>query len=148
MITKKDLEEYMVLQKAITATKKKIAYYKKKYPHAMHGKVRGSSSQYPYIEQNFTVSGGGYEPNGMSQEKINQRIRDLTYKLQSELAQYERKKLEIEEFLSNIDDLHIKLLFNYVYVDGLSQEEAGELVGLEQSGVSKKLSRYIKRYIK
>ena len=138
----------MLLQKAIAATKKKIARYKKKYPNAMHGKVRGSSSQYPYIEQNFTVCGGGYEPSGMKQEKINQRIQDLTYNLQSELAQYERKKLEIEEFLSSIDDLSVKLLFNYVYVDGMSQEEAGELVGLEQSGVSKKLSGYIKQYVK
>lgn len=146
MITKKDLEEYRLLQKSIDATKKKIDYYKKKYPRAVHGKVKGSSSEFPYIEQNFTVS-GGYEARGMSQEKLNQRIQELVLKLQSDLAKYENKKIEIEEFLASIEDLHVKLLFNYVYVDGLSQEEAGALVGLEQSGVSKRLSAYIRKHV-
>lgn len=147
MITKKDLEEYRLLQKSIDATKKKIDYYKKKYPRAVHGKVKGSSREFPYIEQSFTIS-GGYEARGMSQEKLNQRIQELVLKLQSDLAKYESKKIEIEEFLANIDDLHVKLLFNYVYVDGMSQEEAGELIGLEQSGVSKKLSSYIRKHVK
>lgn len=145
MITKKDLEEYRLLQKSIDATKKKIDYYKKKYPRVLHGKVRGSSSEFPYIEQNFTIS--GCEVRGMSQEKIDQRIKELVFKLQSDLKKYESKKIEIEEFLAGIEDLTVKLLFNYIYVEGMSQEEAGELIGLEQSGVSKKINKYLGQYL-
>jgi len=39
------------------------------------------------------------------------------------------------------------LLFNYIYVEGMSQEEAGELIGLEQSGVSKKINKYLGQYL-
>jgi hypothetical protein len=147
MITRKDLESYRLLIKEIDSTKKKIAYYKKKFPYAVHGKVSGSSSQYPFTPRTFTVSGGGYISGGMSEEKLNQKIHDLVYKLSGLLKQYEEKRLEIEEFLLAMENPEAKLLFSYVFVDGMSQEEAGELIGLEQSGVSKKITKYIKFYI-
>ncbi len=147
MITKKDLENYIYLDKCIKETKKKIAYYESKRPYAIHGKVRGSSAVFPYVERGFTVSGGGFSAGSMTDEKRRQKIQELKFKLHLELREYEDKKLEIEEFLIKLDNLDAKLLFSYVFIDGLSQEEAGELMGMEQSGISKKLSRYIKLYI-
>lgn len=147
MITKQDLKDFTLLKKNIDDTKRKIEYYKKKCPRAAHGKVSGSSPVYPYIKQTFVVAGGGYSEGGMSEESRKQRIHDLMYKLQKQLQEYEDKRLEIEEFLLSMENPEAKLLFSYIFVDGMSQEEAGELIGMEQSGVSKKLTKYIKFYI-
>lgn len=147
MITKKDLENYIKLGKCIVENRKKLAHYSSKYPYAIHGRVNGSSSQYPYVKRTFTVDGGGFYSGGMNEEKRLQKIIELQEKIKSELQEYEDKKLEIEEFLLTLDDLDAKLLFTHIYVNGLSQEETGELIGLEQSGVSKKLGRYIKLYV-
>lgn len=147
MITRKDLEDYILIKKHIQETKRKIAYYSKKYPYAIHGKVKGSSPDYPYIERNYMVDGGGFSSGGMNNEKIRQRIKNLTYKLQDDLREYESKRVEIEEFLLGIDNLEAHLLFTYIFVDGRSQEEAGEMMNMEQSCVSKKLKKYIRAYI-
>jgi len=147
MITKKDLENYIALDKCIKATKKKIEYYENKCPYAIHGKVSGSSSQFPYIERTYAVDGGGFKSGGMTEEKRRQRIQNLQFKLRKQLRDYEDKRLEIEEFIADIKDPKAKLLFTYLYVDGMSQEEAGELFEMEQSSVSRKINRYINRYL-
>lgn len=147
MITKKDLENFTLLDKCIKSTRKQISEYEKKRPYAIHGKVSGSSSQFPYVERSFTVAGGGFTAGGMSEEKRRQRIQDLQFKLQKQLRDYEDKKIEIQEFISDIEEPDVKLLFTYLFVDGMSQGEAGELLHMEQSGISKKLSRYLKLYL-
>jgi hypothetical protein len=147
MITKKDLENFTLLDKSIESTRKQIKYYEKKSPYAIHGKVSGSSSQFPYTERTFTIAGGGYTSGGMSEKKRKQRIQNLRFKLQNQLKDYEDKKLEIQEFISDIEEPDAKLLFTYLFVDGLSQGQAGEILHMEQSGISKKLSRYLKLYL-
>lgn len=147
MITKQDLKNFILLDKCINATKRQITYYEKSCPYAIHGKVSGSSSEYPYIRRSFTVAGGGYSAGGLTEEKRRQRIQDLHYKLRKQLKDYQDKRLEINEFIADIDDPDVKLLFTYVYIDGYSQEKTGELLGMEQSAVSKKLDRCIKAYI-
>jgi hypothetical protein len=147
MITKKDLENFILLDKCIKSTRKQIREYEKKGPYAIHGKVSGSSSQFPYVERSFSVSGGGYTAGGMSESKRRQRVQDLQYKLRNQLQDYEDKRLEIQEFISDIEEPDAKLLFTYLFVDGMSQGEAGELLHMEQSGISKKLTRYLKQYL-
>lgn len=147
MITKKDLEEFILIDKCIKSTRKQIKEYEKKCPYAIHGKVSGSSSQFPYVERSFTVAGGGFTAGGMPEEKRRQRIQDLQFKLLKQLRDYEDKKLEIQEFIADIHEPDAKLLFTYIFVDGKSQSETGELLNMEQSGVSKKLGRYLKLYL-
>lgn len=147
MITKKDLEEYITLGKCIKATQKQIDYYEKKCPYAIHGKVSGSSSHFPYVERSFTVGGGGFSAGGMSEGKRKQRIQNLQFKLHKQLRDYSDKRLEIEEFITDIQEPDVKLLFTYLFVDGMSQEEAGDMFEMEQSSISRKINRYIKKYL-
>lgn len=142
MIIKKDLENYIYLDKCIKETKKKIAYYESKRPYAIHGKVRGSSAVFPYVERGFTVGGGGF--NGtMNENKRRQKIQELQFKLCRQLREFEDKKLEIEELILMIDDPVTKLIFSYAYIDGLNQIEIAEKLHIEQSTISKRITRFL-----
>ena len=140
MITKKDLENYAYLDKCIKETKKKIEFYESNPPKVEYGKVRGSSRCYPYTERSFTVS--GY--NGMGEDRWRERIRLLKEKLAIQMQEMEDLKLEIEFYILDISDLTTKLIFSYAYIDGLSQEEIAEKLYLEQSTISKRISRHLK----
>lgn len=142
MITKKDLENYVFLEKRIQSTKKKIEHYKSRQPIAIHGKVTGSSANFPYIERGFTVGGGGFYGT-MNEEKRLEKIKQLEIELDEQLKELEEKRLDIEEFIVHIDDPSTQLIFSYVFVDGMSHDEAGERLGYERSTVTKRISKYM-----
>ena len=147
MITRKDLDEFILIEKQIQSLKKQIRYYEKKRQYAVHGSVIGSSKSFPFTERSFCVEGGGYTVGGMSEEKRMEKICGLSDKLKNQLLMYEDKKIQVQEFIVDIDDIEARLLFTYLFIDGMSQSQVGDVLGMEQSSVSKKLTRLLKKYI-
>jgi len=100
------------------------------------GKVRGSSKDFPYTEVRTSVM----IPDPDEQERINKQIR----KKEAERLQVVAEIQEVEEFLDGIEDVEIKEIFELLYVDGKKQREVADIVCIDRSRISRKVSDYLK----
>jgi DNA-directed RNA polymerase specialized sigma subunit len=139
MITKTWLEEYKYIEKCIEETKKKITYYEEHPPRVEFGKTYGSSSEFPYTLRSFTVS--GY--NGAGADKWQKKINNLYAKLVEQVHELEELKLEIENFINDIPDISTRLIFTYTYIDGMRQENIAKKLKMDQTTISKRITRYL-----
>lgn len=93
------------------------------------GKVSKSSDDFPYIEQHVTVQ--MQEPKKASEIKDRIRKKEKRHKaLLADMAEAERIIMKMPEGLS-------RQILEMVYLEGMSQQEVGEVVGYTQSMVSK-----------
>lgn len=93
------------------------------------GKVSKSSDDFPYIEQHVTVQ--MQEPKKASEIKDRIRKKEKRHKaLLADMAEAERIIMKMPEGLS-------RQILGQVYLEGMSQQEVGEVVGYTQSMVSK-----------
>lgn len=93
------------------------------------GKVSKSSDDFPYIEQHVTVQ--MQEPKKASEIKDRIRKKEKRHKvLLVDMAEAERIIMKMPEGLS-------RQILELVYLEGMSQQEVGEVVGYTQSMVSK-----------
>lgn len=93
------------------------------------GKVSKSSDDFPYIEQHVTVQ--MQEPKKASEIKDRIRKKEKRHKaLLTDMAEAERIIMKMPEGLS-------RQILEQVYLEGMSQQEVGEVVGYTQSMVSK-----------
>lgn len=60
----------------------------------------------------------------------------------SNLKKYEEQRIYVDLFLEEIDDLEIKEILNLKYIDGMTHEQIGEVMGYDQSSISKKIDAY------
>lgn len=100
----------------------------------IQGKVSGSSKDYPYIESHVTVQ--------MREPKAASTIKDRIRGRKKRKAWLEAEISEVEEFISAMPDGIEKQVFEMVYLDDMTQEEVGEILLMERSSVSKKISDY------
>lgn len=127
---RKDVKELRAINKALEKL-----YDRADNIPVVCGKVSASGSSFPYIEGHMTVQ--MVEPR--ENDKIQKRIRDKK-KRRNELN--ERVGL-VEKFISDMPDGVDKEIFEMLFLDGMSQKEVGESVGLERSSVSKRVERYL-----
>lgn len=93
------------------------------------GKVSKSSDDFPYIEQHMTVQ--MQEPKKASEIKDRIRKKEKRHKaLLADMAEAERIIMKMPEGLS-------RQILELVYLEGMSQQKVGEVVGYTQSMVSK-----------
>ena len=83
-------------------------------------------------------------PDPDEQERINKQIR----KKEAERLQVVAEIQEVEEFLDGIEDVEIKEIFELLYVEGKKQREVAEVIGLERSVISKKITNYLNLHTK
>ena len=102
----------------------------------VRGKVTKSSDDFPYIEEHASVE----MPEPREASRIREKI-DLKEKRRSEIAGEMR---QVEEHIEGVPDCTDKQIFEMVYLDGMTQQEAGESVGYTQSMVSRIIKRALK----
>lgn len=100
------------------------------------GKVTKSSDDYPYIEEHVPVE----MPEPREASRIRQKI-DLKEKRRSEIAGEMR---QVEEHIERMPGGLDRQIFEMVYLDGMTQTEAGESVGYTQGRVSQIIKCWIK----
>lgn len=100
----------------------------------IQGKVSGSSKDYPYIESHVTVQ--------MREPKAASTIKDRIRGRKKRKVWLETEISEVEEFISAMPEGIEKQIFEMVYLDDMTQEEVGEILLMERSSVSKKISDY------
>lgn len=100
------------------------------------GKVTKSMDNFPYIEEHMTVK--MYDPERTAQ--IEARIR----KKEQRKAELEADMQEVELFIAGLPEGMDKQIFEMVFLDGLSQQKAGEVIGYSKGRISQIISGYAK----
>lgn len=133
-MTEKELKQYKSLVRQAARLNKMIEAEEAKDLTEVMGKVKGSSSSFPYIEQCYSVP--MYEP--IECEAYWQRVN----KLKAKLNDKEKKIKEIETFIDGISDETANEVFTYCFIDGMTQKEAAAIVDKTQSWVSDLIKRH------
>lgn len=135
---KKTLKQYRPLKREQEMIEKKLDKLeeRKESVPAVYGKVKGSAPEFPYIETHMTVA--MWEPKRMDsidrQRIINEKRK----------AQVDALLIEIEEFIADIPNSTHRQIFEMVFLDGKTQQDAGEIVGYSKGRVSQIISQYLK----
>lgn len=138
-MTKEFLKQYRYLDEIIRKDEEKLKYYKQNPPAAYVGKVQSSNKAFPY--QRTTVEVSGCEIKDRRAWK--QKQYELITKLHNERAEREQMKLEIDIFLTTIYDSRDRLIFEYIYRDGMTQQEAADKLYIDRSWVSRIIGKYV-----
>lgn len=102
----------------------------------VRGKVTKSSDDFPYIEEHVPVE--------MPEPREASRVREkmaAKEKRRSEIAQEMR---QVEDYIERMPEGMDRQIFEMVYLDGMTQAEAGESVGYTQGRVSQIIKCWIK----
>lgn len=140
-MTKAQLKQYKYLEKAIESGKKKMERLKNKPPKIEYGKVYGSSSNWPFCERGFTVSGPG-ETDGKKWEQDMRRLYLIT---KNNTEKYAKLKRDIEYFIETIEDPRDKFVIETYIIQGKTQEEVSRVAKIDRSYVSIILDKYIQK---
>lgn len=135
-MTREELEEYPYICNRIKQLDKKIENEDNREIEIVRGKVKGSMREHPYIETHVSVE--MYEP-----KESDKRIKRIL------MYRHEREKLlkrkeAIEEYIDSIEDLQIKTIFEYVFIDDESFAKAGKMVGYSKGRISQLISNFLK----
>ena len=142
-MTKELLNNYRYLDEVIKKDETKLQHYKDNPPSAYIGKVQASNKEFPYQRTSIEVSGCDIKDRRAWKEKQYA----LITKLYNERAELEQMKLEIDIFLTTIFDSRDRLVFEYLYRDGMTQQEVADKLFLDRSTVSKIVDRYLEKEI-
>lgn len=100
------------------------------------GKITKSSDDFPYIEEHITVRMA--EPK--TADEIKKKIREKA--LCRKMLLKEQKN--VEDFINAISDGTLKGIFEMVYLNGMSLQSVGDLVGYTKGRISQIISEYLK----
>lgn len=135
-MNKRLLESYQANKRLIERNKKKIEEEKCKEIPVVMGKVTGSSHEFPYIEQHFSV-----QMNDPIEVDI---MRRKTLKWKQEIVEAEKEIEEVEQFIGKIKEAKEREIFTYRYIDGMKAVEVAKKVGYTKGRVSQIISKLVK----
>lgn len=135
-MTRRLLEAYLPNKRLIERNRNKIQDEQMKEIPTVLGKVKGSSPNFPYIEQHFTVMMD--EP--VEADKQAERIK----RLGQEIEQAEKEVDEVEQFISAIKDTRDKEVLSLRYIEGKKAIEVAGIVGYTKGRISQIVKKYIK----
>lgn len=130
------LEAYQSNQRLIKRNREKIEQERAKEIPAIKSKVIGSSAEFPYIQRRFSTD--IYEP--VEYDKSCKRIKQL----QEEIERAQTEMKQAEQLIANIEDIRIREIFTYRYIDGKKQSEIAEKVGYSKGRISQFICKYLK----
>jgi RNA polymerase sigma factor (sigma-70 family) len=134
---KKKLERYKPLKRELLMIDKQISKMEERREElpVVMGKVQSSDHEFPYTERRVSVQ--MYEPKE-------------AYKIDREIVRKRARKRQIEEemngiesFISAMPEGEDRQVFELYYLEGMKQREVADIVGLEQSSISKKITTYL-----
>lgn len=102
----------------------------------VRGKVTKSSDDFPYIEEHVPVE--------MPEPREASRIREKMAAKEKRRSEIKQEMRQVEEHIERMPEGMDKQIFEMVYLDGMTQAEAGESVGYTQARISQILNRELK----
>ncbi len=135
---RKTLEEYPLMEQRIQTKRERIRKLKGMVTQVEQDIVRGSNPDFPYQPVSFHVSGN----NIQNDEKRCYQIYSLTESMEKDVKATEKRRLEVEVFIEGIADMTDQLIFTYIYLDRLTQEQAAKKLHMDRSRISRRISKY------
>lgn len=133
---KKTLKRYKPNKDRLIRIEEQIQELCERESTVVMGKVTGSSADFPYTEVRTSVQ--MYDP--YEEENARRQIR----RKEADRLRILKEQREIEEYINGIDDPEIKEIFELYFIKGKKQDEVAEIVNIDRSYVSKKISDYLK----
>lgn len=136
-MNKKTLKQYRSLKRELESLDKKLDRLRKRsldIPTVV-GTVQASCKNHPYARTRIGV----WMDEPVEADEIR-RLTRINEKRQQEVSEL---KIAIEEFIAGIEDSETRRIFEYSYIDGMSQASVAEIMGFERSSVSKKITDYL-----
>lgn len=100
------------------------------------GKVSKSSDDWPYIQEHMTVR--------MAEPKAASKIKDKIRVKESRRKTVMCEVLEVEGFVESLPDGIERQILEMVYLEGMSQGEAAEMIGYSKGRISQMISNVVK----
>lgn len=138
ILSRELLEKYNAIEREIKRINRKLDYYAMHPVAAVHGVVAGSRKSFPYSQRHFVVSGSDVK----SDEKRKQKIQNLMIELQNRKREYEEMQIEIDIAIEEIEDIEMRQILQYKYIDRMTDFEIGQELGYDRSSISKKLTEF------
>lgn len=98
------------------------------------GKVTKSSDDFPYIEEHVPVE--------MPEPREASRIREKMAAKEKRRSEITQEMRQVEEHIERMPGGMDRQILEMVYLDGMTQQEVGEILNLERSGISKKIKAH------
>ena len=133
---KKTLKKYKPNKDKVIRIENQIQELSERESTVVMGKVTGSSADFPYTEVRTSVQ--MYDP--YEEENVRQQIR----RKEVDRLRILKEQKEVEDYINGIDDPEIKEIFELSFLEGKKQDEVAEIVNIDRSYVSKKISDYLK----
>ena len=136
-MTREKLNQYRALKKEIKILDDSIDKLRERaldIPTVI-GKVQSSQAEFPYIEQHISVQ--------MDEPKESDMITRRIMIKEKRKEEVNNLILEIEQFIAGIPDSTDRMIFEMLYLQGKKQREVADKIGMERSGISKKVSKYL-----
>lgn len=133
---KRTLKKYRSNKDRLIRIEERIQELCEREPTIVMGKVTGSSADFPYTEVRTSVQ--MYDP--YEEENIRRQIR----RKEADRLLILKEQKEVEDYINGIGDPEIKEIFELSFKEGKKQNEVAEIVNIDRSYVSKKISDYIK----
>lgn len=143
VLTRQLLEDYQKLGRELERINKKIDYYANNPLQSSHGIVKGSTKGFPYTECRIEVGA----PSIADTKQREQKVRQLMITLANRKKEYENLKMDIDIAIEAIEDMEMRQIFQYRYIDEMTTMEIGELVGYDRSTISKKIDRFLEKQV-
>lgn len=133
---KKTLKRYKPNKDRLIRIEEQIQELCERESTVVMGKVIGSSADFPYTEVRTSVQ--MYDP--YEEENVRLQIR----RKEADRLRILKEQKEVEDYINGIDDPEIKEIFELSFIEGKKQNEVAEIVNIDRSYVSKKISDYLK----
>lgn len=131
-MNREKLMQYLVLRKEIDDLSEKI---KKAKDNTVTDIVKASNPEFPYQEIHKEIQGLSYSKHKKKLYKV----------LKNRLIKAKKAKVEIEEYISGIDDSYVRYIFEKRYIDGWSWQKISRELGSPHESYARKIhDRYLK----
>ena len=141
VLTRELLTQYGKLEREIRRIEDKLEYYSKLQVPSEYGVVKGSAKNFPYTEKTFVFSGSDVK----SDEARQHRLRELLVLLQEKRNNFIELGIEVAFAIEEIDDIEMRQIIENKFINGMTDQQIGDIIGVERSVVSRKLTNFFEK---
>lgn len=101
--------------------------------------VRGSSKFFPYISRSIVIE-------GIEEKKESKKLIKYRRILEEKKEELLDIKIDIEEYLNEIDSSRIRQIIRLKYIDGKNWVQIGHKIGISADAARMELKRFFKKF--
>lgn len=133
------LQEYIDACELVKETEKEIRKLNQKKKTVIQDSVKGSSHEFPYVEQHFKVQGTTFTVKDDSRLRYEEKL------LERQKAKAEQIKLQVEEWMLTISS-RMQRIVRYRYLEGMTWEQVAAKMGRKATAdsVRMELNKFLK----